>query len=99
MNRDVLHATVVDTAAFVGALGATFSAYIRERESEVYHCEVMMNFYKNHIELLRDLSLSLHDVPYSQKVEDLLIQKSLDSQQEFDRLLDQRNAAEGVSPK
>ncbi|GEM_PF-2058923 len=98
MKRNVLHATVIDTSAAVWALAATFSAYIREKESTVYHCDVMMNFYKNHIELLRDLSLALQDELPSEALSQILIKKSLESQVEFDRLLNQRNMEAGLDP-
>jgi len=93
MKGNVLHATVIDTTAAVWAFVATFSAYIREKESTVYHCEVMMNFYKNHIELLRDLSLSLQEELPSEALSQILIKKSLESQAEFDRLFHKRDMA------
>ena len=98
MNRDVLQATVIDTAARVLALESIFEAYVSSNESTSVSSEVMMNFYASHIEFLRQLSLELNDKPYPDAVGSFLIKKSLESQDRFDRLLDRQRRAEELDP-
>lgn len=91
MKKDVLYATVIDTAARGIAFQATFLAYIRENHSEEYACDVMMNLYKNHVEFLKLVPLLLYDKPYTESLAQLLIKKSLEAQNEFDYYLNLRN--------